>query len=240
MSIETFSFDEAPDTAIFACRHVMDGAPILFVAHDQEGDWQFLCGEGSHQPKDGLLVGLGCMVERDPSINELSKMCTGHHATRASQQAPWSVVDEHEAFIAACVIDPGWSVQMLPAGETDDEPAFAYTIGIFANYKQAELIVVGLRLELMHAMLNTLARRIKNGETLVIGDRIEGVIEGFDVMLREVTAPGSFEEHVGYARWFYKYEEFPLFQVLWPDKKGRFPDEPGATDAFRRQQPVLP
>ena len=237
---KVFNFEEAPNTAAFTCRHVLAGAPILYVSHDSEGDWQFLCGDQDHEGSDCLLVCLADMVGRDATVSELAKMCTGHHAERQTKGAQWNVVDESESFIVACVADPGWSVQAVPAGQTADEPSFAYTIGLFQNYEHPELIVLGLRPELMHSMLNTVGERIKAGERLRPGDRLAEVIDGFDVTLRPVLDPRSFEEHVGYARWFYKGAPFPLFQLVWPDKQARFPGEPGTADAFNRQQPLLP
>jgi hypothetical protein len=240
MTHGTFRFDEAPNTAVMTCRHIIAGAPIVLVSHDVEGDWQFLCEQESHDSAHLLIVCLGHLTERDPSINDVASMCTGHHAERANRAAPWTVVDEHESFIVKCIEDPGWSVQLIAAGETAAEPAFAYTIGLFHNYRQPELIVLGLRHELMQSMLDTLGQRIKAGHTFSAHDRVANVIADFDVTLRAVTHPQSFKEHVGYARWFYKGNEFPLFQVVWPDKQARFPAEPGTTDAFNRQQPLLP
>jgi hypothetical protein len=235
-----FRFEEAPNTDIFTCRHVIAGSPILYVSHDREGDWQFLCGQESHSSEDGLVVSLGGMAERDPTVNALAKMSTGHYAERATQEAQWTVTDEAESFILDCVKDPGWAVQLIDAGDTTDEPAFAYTVGLFHNYKHSELIVFGLRPELMHSMLNIVAERIKAGRTFAPGDRLAEVIEGFEVTLRAVLLPKSFKEHVGYARWFYKGNAFPLFQVVWPDLHARFPGEPGTTGTFNRQQPMLP
>ncbi len=42
-------FADAPDTAVITCCHVTDdGAPVLYVSHDEDdGMWQFLCG-GEH------------------------------------------------------------------------------------------------------------------------------------------------------------------------------------------------
>lgn len=33
-------FPPDPHTAAFTCCHVLDGAPIAFVSHDHDGDWQ--------------------------------------------------------------------------------------------------------------------------------------------------------------------------------------------------------
>jgi hypothetical protein len=186
------------------------------------------------------LVGIGELAARDPSLNDLAKLCTGHHAERATTASPWTVTDDAEAFIRDRVADHGWSVQLVPAGDTSAEPAFAYTIGLFHNFKHPELIVLGLRTELMHSMLNTVAERVKAGQVFAAGDRLSEVIGGFEVTLREVLHPASFKAHVGYALWFYGEKSFPLFQVVWPDRQARFPGEPGTSEAFNRQEPILP
>jgi hypothetical protein len=67
-----------------------------------------------------------------------------------------------------------------------------------------------------------------------------GVVEGYSVRLRKVQALKSYREHVGYSMWFYGGPEFPLLQVVWPDKHGRFPGDPGALAAIATQQPLLP
>ena len=235
-----FKFEDAPNTAAFCCRHVVEGDPILYVSHDRDGDWQFLCGCDEHASADCVVLCLGDVVKRDASLNALAKMCGGHFAERPSSTAPWSITDETERFIVECIADPGWSVQMIAAGEGPDEPAFGYTIGLFHNYQQPELIVVGLRHELMHSMLNDVAQRIKDGKVLAVGEKLVDVLEGFDVTLREVRTKESFKQHVGYALWFYKGKPFPLFQLVWPDKQGRFPKEKGTSDGFNAQQPLLP
>lgn len=240
MNHGTTEFSEAAHTAAFTCCHVLDGAPILFVSHDADGDWQFLCGRESHCSSEGRLVGIRDLAARDPSLNELAKMCTGHHAERATGASFWTVTDDTEAFIRDCIADPGWSVQLVSAGDTSAQPAFAYTIGLFHNFKHAELIVLGLRTELMHSMLNTVAQRVKGGQIFAVGDRLNEVIGGFEVTLREVLHPASFKAHVGYALWFYGSGSFPLLQLVWPDQQARFPGQPGTSEAFNRQEPLLP
>lgn len=218
---------------VFTCRHVLAGAPILFVAHDADGDWQFLCGR-EHAAKEGRLSCLADLLRLDPSVRSLDTMCRSQHAVRTSPRARWRVIDEREAFIERCVESPGWSVQLVPAGE--DEPAFAYTIGLFHSFDQPELLIVGLELELMQVLLNSLAQRMKEGELFSAGTRVEGVIVGAPVRLRAVRGKKTFRESLGYARWFYGKKTFPVLQVLWPDRRGRFPGQRGASAWLTRRQ----
>jgi hypothetical protein len=232
------AFTEPTNTASLTCAHVLAGAPILFVSHDVDGGWQFLCG-ASHTVEEGRIVGIGHMVRDDPSLNALAHMCPGDHAERQTGETAWRVIDGHEDFIRSHVADGGWALTGIPAGASG-EPAFVYTTGLFHNFKQPELIVLGLRMELMQAMLNELGRRIKDGEAFAEGQRVSDVIGNFDVKLHAVRDAKSFKEHVGYACWFYEGNHFPLLQVVYPDLQGRFPGEPGTAAAFARQQPVLP
>jgi hypothetical protein len=106
-----FLFQEDRHTAVFLCKHVANGAGILFVTHDVDGDWQFLCGE-AHAPEEDkpLLVCLEHVVSRDPTLNELAKLCTGYRAQRRTVADEWVVIDEAEEFIEDCVNGHGWAV----------------------------------------------------------------------------------------------------------------------------------
>ena len=49
MRNKKFPFSDAPNTACFTCCHVLEeNKPILYVSHDEDGYWQFLCG-GNHK-----------------------------------------------------------------------------------------------------------------------------------------------------------------------------------------------
>ena len=82
-------FEDAANTAVFLCDHVDSGASaILWVCHDHDGDWQFLC-MGDHSDSKPLLVCLGCTTDDDPSLFELADMPMGWSAERDGQGAPW-------------------------------------------------------------------------------------------------------------------------------------------------------
>lgn len=239
----SFAFDAPTEgnLAAFTCRLVSEGAPILHVSHDDDGDWQFLCG-GQHEDDgdDGPVVAcLGCVVGQDPTLNELASMCTGHRADRATLSDAWTITDGHEEFIKHHVKETGWAVKLID-GDDDGAAAFAYTVGLYRNYQHPELIVFGLDLHLMHAMLNICGEKIRDGEPLPTDKPIAGILEGHDVRTRHVRATTSYDDHLGYAIWFYDGRDFPVLQLIWPDKSGQFPDAPVPSLVLRRAQPLLP
>lgn len=87
----SFQFHESPNTACFVCDHVMNRQrPILWVCHDQEdGAWQFLCGDAVHTDENIRLISLQEATEIDPSINDLSELPPGVGAERNSAKDAW-------------------------------------------------------------------------------------------------------------------------------------------------------
>jgi hypothetical protein len=82
-------FEEAENTAAFCCEHVfLSERPILFVTHDHDGDWQFLCG-GMHPDDKPRLVCLGCMSEKDATLWVLADMPPGWDADRENEDMVW-------------------------------------------------------------------------------------------------------------------------------------------------------
>jgi hypothetical protein len=239
---ERFEFSAARNTAVFVCTRVRDGAPVLHVSHDSHGDWQFLCGDqhGDGQSDRPLLVCLECVVADDLTLNELSDLCADWTAERDHVSDVWRRHDNGEDFIVDAVARCGWAVELIEAGSEESQPSFAYTVGLHKSFDAPELIVAGLPHDVMHRILNALGERIKAGEALPVGEPISGIIDGYPVRLREVKAQESYREHVGYALWFNGGYNFPLLQVLWPDKQGHFPGDSDADAATARVQLGMP
>lgn len=86
---EYWPFQAPVYAASFTCVHVQnEGRSVLFVMHDSDGDWQFLCG-ADHEASEGLVVCLGCAVSADRSLLALSDLPDGWCAFRDSVAAAW-------------------------------------------------------------------------------------------------------------------------------------------------------
>jgi hypothetical protein len=228
--------------AVFTLKRIIRGeSPILRVCHDEDdGGWQFLDG-GEVSTKDASLVSLRTITRIDPSVLELADLPLGWVAERVSPGEPWQrtqavTEDDVERKLVSDIEEFGWHVIMI--AEDDEGPAFAYSIGLFKNFGHPEIIIFGLDVTLMHRMINLIGEQVRQHRQFADGDAASGILEGHDVRFQNV-ASRHYHEHFGYARWFYNGDGFPVLQCLWPDKKGRFPTDPGFARALRPRQPLL-
>ncbi|WP_394848661.1 hypothetical protein LZC95_14530 [Pendulispora brunnea] len=96
LKADIFLFPEERNLRIFTCDNVVQGRiDARNVFHQDDGDWQFLCG-GDHgedgDVEDRIHIAcLECTVARDPTLNAISKMPRGHHAVRKGRGEPWFV-----------------------------------------------------------------------------------------------------------------------------------------------------
>jgi hypothetical protein len=89
--LEHWPFADPENVAAICCVHVLERTrPILYVTHDEDdGGWQLLCGS-SHEPSEGRVVCLGCVVQHDKSLLGLSDLPLGWCADRPAADQPWS------------------------------------------------------------------------------------------------------------------------------------------------------
>lgn len=231
-------FNQPANTATIVCTHVLRGGEaILRVVRDEDGDWQFVCARDHADESDALVVNLGRVVDLDPTVVEVARMPRDRHASREAVGKPWTVVDASEQKVRDDVRQHGWHVVIIP--DDDEGPGFAYSIGMEKTLGHPEIILFGLPGELMHWMINQIGGRVRDGERLEPGTRIDGLLEGAACVLQPV-APVHFRDHFGYALWFYLGPSFRALQCFWPARAtGLFPWDDGAPDDLRERQPDL-
>src|SRR3954467_15844060 len=84
--MDDWPFPVPPDTLVFTTQPVLDGAPVRDVHHDQDGDWQLLCGT-THAPEDARLVHFGHLVEMTPPGAGLAGPAGGWSASHCEDPA---------------------------------------------------------------------------------------------------------------------------------------------------------
>jgi hypothetical protein len=236
-------FDDPEDVAVFTIKRITDGqSSVLLVTHDEEDSgWQFLDGADVDR-EDATLVSLGEITGLDPSLLQLADLPVGWIAWRESPETPWkrspaNSEREVEQKILADIDAFGWHVILIP--EDDEGPPFGYTIGLHKTFGHPEIVIVGLTdPEVMFSFLNALGMEVKQARRFANGDSTPGIIEGFEVRFSEVPR-SAYARHFGYASWYYKGQDYPVLQCLWPDAQGRFPAEAGFDPALRSLQPAL-
>lgn len=118
-------------------------------------------------------------------------------------------------------------------------PSFSYTIGFFQQSEHPEVICFGLSQEVLQTLLNNVKDRIEDGQTLEAGKTYKGFLgEDVEVAFIEVNKV-FYEEYLGYGKWFYGNTDFPVLQLVWPDKKQHFPWDKKFDKQLEFIQPLL-
>ena len=117
-------------------------------------------------------------------------------------------------------------------------PAFVYSIGLFKKFGHPEIICFGLKTDVTASIINYACDLIKNGETFITGKLYRGFLEGYEIQFLKVDKE-YYQNYVGYAGWFYDYFEFPLLQLVWPDKQNNFPWDKEFNIDWIYKQPLL-
>jgi hypothetical protein len=143
---------------------------------------------------------------------------------------------ESDKKILENVEEFGWHVVVIR--ETDKRPGWAFSIGLYEQFNHPEVIVFGLPRDLIQNVINSVGEDVRSGKSYESGRAYSGILDGVLCMFQAVEKCW-YEPLLGYARWFYQGDDFPVLQCIWPDKKQNYPWDP----SFRRDwiwaQPLL-
>lgn len=91
LSRNKFPFEDVPNTLCFTCCHVVnEHRPILYVSHDEDGLWQFLCGK-THSVEEAVVVSLAEILKLDPTVGDFASLGYGESAMADSKTSGWTV-----------------------------------------------------------------------------------------------------------------------------------------------------
>lgn len=118
-------------------------------------------------------------------------------------------------------------------------PAFAYSVGFYHKFGHPEIICFGLTTESMGNLLNNTCELIKKGEKLEINKGYAGFITNHDIQFLAVDKE-FYTSYLGYAGSFYNWSfDFPVLQIVWPDKENNFPWDEKFNSEWKFKQPLL-
>lgn len=130
----------------------------------------------------------------------------------------------------------GWAVIKIDADA--QEPAYAYSVGLYKTFHHPEVIVFGLGLEVLYRIVNTIGEQVKEGQRFEVSDTDDRVLErGYRCAFRLVAADAELA-YMGILINYYG-NAVPALHCIWPDREGRFPWEAGTSSDFRQRQPML-
>ena len=141
-----------------------------------------------------------------------------------------------DAQVHADIATYGWHV--VKVLEDAEGPGFAFTIGLYRRFEHPELIVVGLPPDTMHRLLNVAGEAVRSGQVYVAGQAYDDLLEAYSCTFRPVPVR-QYEPYLGYARWYYRGDDFPTLQLVWPDREHRYPWAAPPDAWIRGAQPVL-
>jgi hypothetical protein len=117
-------------------------------------------------------------------------------------------------------------------------PSFTYSVGIFGKTNQPEILVMGLKREVAHILVNDYNDMVREGKVFETGKCYSDFLDGYDVKFITVEKD-HYKEHFGWDIWYYEGSTFPVLQLVFPDKSGTWPWDIDASDEFKGYQPVL-
>jgi hypothetical protein len=131
----------------------------------------------------------------------------------------------------------GWHIVKI--FEEPGSPKFAFTVGLYYQFLQPEILIMGIDLSMSARILNNIGEAMRSGRKITPG-RYPDFVDGFEAELVPIDL-AFYEEYLGYATWFYRSRPhpYPAMQCVWPDKAGLFPTDPGYDDRFFALQRLL-
>ncbi len=146
-------------------------------------------------------------------------------------------MNEYEKNILDHIDKHGCSVTSVFDPDEEDPP-FTYSIGITESYGAPEIIIVGLKKDISHWMVNEYKRRVSEGEAFVFNVPYLGFLEGFAVCFGLVIEEHK-KEYMRSTCWLYQNSDFEALQLIWPNTSGVWPWDTNASEWFRANQPLL-
>ena len=154
--------------------------------------------------------------------------------------AKWESFDALDK-IAWMIESTGWALESVAARPdvTPPNPAYAYSIGLPAAVDFPEVAVFGLTPVAATGLVELVADARRGGTEIPVGVELVGLL---DNELRCIFAPIDLDV---WGAWFstlvawYEGAEVSVVQLLYPDRNGFLPYEPGYEQRMRTAQPVL-
>jgi hypothetical protein len=147
---------------------------------------------------------------------------------------PGDPIDAYLSEMRALVDEHGWAVQYVSG--TAESPPYAYTVGLAAA-GSSELLVYGLPREVSHHLCTEAVARAESEGALEPHRDYDGILSGFPARFLPMAGAQEVDEFAVVRR-LWRGLDFEAFQLVWPDRDGRFPWEADCDPDVVRAQPL--
>jgi Domain of unknown function (DUF4262) len=151
---------------------------------------------------------------------------------------PPIAADEHDQKLLSDVERVGWHVPQITGD--DRGPGYSFSVGLYYTFGHPEILVMGLRGAVAHAVINSAGEQIAKGRVFQPEIRYDEFLQGYSTFFVPISIT-HYEYYLGYGIWFYRKlkQPFPALQLVWPDKQGHFPWEDSYDKQFNKLQKLL-
>ncbi len=120
----------------------------------------------------------------------------------------------------------------------DHLPGFAYSIGLYESFGHPEIICFGMNLNLMGELINETANWIRKDRKIEEYLSYSDFLENVDVKFLPVKK-SFYDDYLAFGINYYNGDNFPVMQLVWPDKENKFPWEEDFYKKWKFSQPLL-
>jgi hypothetical protein len=78
-------------TVAFVCSHIFENTKDVLYVCKADGDWQFLCGDNHDLSEKPRVIGIGHLLERDPTLHKIINLKDDWEAERVDIQSEWKL-----------------------------------------------------------------------------------------------------------------------------------------------------
>jgi hypothetical protein len=121
-------------------------------------------------------------------------------------------MDTIERKLREDVEEYGWHVN---AGE---RAPFSYSIGIYHRLGHPEIAILGLPPDTAQQLINEVGEQVRQGKRFANGAVSPDFLQKYDCTFRELPRR-VYEDYFGRAIDFYAGREFPVLQLVYPDRE---------------------
>jgi hypothetical protein len=108
----------------------------------------------------------------------------------------------------------------------DKLPSFCYSTGVYKSFWIPEIFISALPQNLSFELVKNYVEKFKNSKAIPLNEKIDEISDRFPVYLIEVPIENLKEYAISSIR-VYGNERYEYVQLIYPDTKGRFPNESG-------------